>query len=354
MGRTAKVSIVSITYNQEKYIRETLEGFVAQRTDFDFEIVVADDCSTDNTPVIIKEYVKNYPNIFRPILRKKNIGAQQNFIGALKAAKGKYIALCEGDDYWTDPNKLQLQADFLDDHTEFALCFHKVRIVFENNKKEGYIFPDLITNSNFTFEQLLKENYIQTNSVLYRAQKYVNIPNNILPLDWYMHIYHAQFGKIGFIDRVMSVYRKHPEGLWWDAIDNIDKIWKRHGIAHLAMYSEVLKICGDKELYRDIVYENISQLFYALINLSEPNGNLLLKVIKQFPEISEESMLRLYKKLKNTKADLQKREAELITSQLELKQKDQRIADREKEISIIKTSKLWRLRAFAVKLLGKQ
>lgn len=97
------MSIVSISYNQEEYIREALDGFAAQRTEFPVEVIIADDASTDATPRIIGEYAARYPQLFRPILRQTNIGVHANFKDVLSAARGEYLALCEGDDYWTDP-----------------------------------------------------------------------------------------------------------------------------------------------------------------------------------------------------------------------------------------------------------
>src|SRR4051794_36797472 len=112
MTRHPKVSVVTITYNLEAYIREALDSFLAQVTDFDFEVIVADDCSSDATPQIVEEYARAHPGVFKPILRRKNIGAQPNSVSSLMAATCDYVALCEGDDFWTDPAKLQKEADF--------------------------------------------------------------------------------------------------------------------------------------------------------------------------------------------------------------------------------------------------
>lgn len=116
------MSIVSISYNQEEYIREALDGFAAQRTEFPVEVIIADDASTDATPRIIGEYAARYPQLFRPILRQTNIGVHANFKDVLSAARGEYLALCEGDDYWTDPLKLSKQVKYLDRHPETTVC----------------------------------------------------------------------------------------------------------------------------------------------------------------------------------------------------------------------------------------
>lgn len=125
------VSVCTITYNHEPYIAEALDSFLMQETDFPFEIVVDDDCSTDNNAQIIKEYADRFPHIIKANLREKNIGMMANAIQNMKRAEGKYIALCEGDDYWTDVLKLQKQADFLEVNLECSFSGHDVNLVSE-------------------------------------------------------------------------------------------------------------------------------------------------------------------------------------------------------------------------------
>ena len=122
---TPLLSIVTITYNHEQYIRQCIEGVLAQKTSFPIEFIIADDCSTDETKSICEEYAKNNPDIIRLISSSANVGAVENEQRALLAAKGKYIATCEGDDYWTDPLKLQKQVDFMAAHPDYSVCFHR-------------------------------------------------------------------------------------------------------------------------------------------------------------------------------------------------------------------------------------
>jgi len=288
MSKAPKVSIVCVTYNQEKYIRQTLEGFIAQKTDFDFKIIVADDCSTDSTPAIIEQYAKAHPGLFEPILRRKNIGVLANFVDALRAATGEYIALCEGDDYWTDPKKIQKQAEFLDRNKQFALCFHPVKVVFENHEAKDYISPDPKDGRNFTTEELLRRNFIQTNSVMYRRQTYKDMPADIMPVDWYLHLYHAQFGEIGFIDEVMSVYRRHADGVWWESYRDVDKIWRKHGLAWLSLYIEILKLYKGEVRYKDITEGAVITSFNKLVEIDRKYGEKLLEqALKAFPDSAE-------------------------------------------------------------------
>ncbi len=287
MKSVPKVSVVTVCYNQEQYIEEALKGFVEQKVDFDFEVIVSDDKSTDKTPEIVRRYAKEYPHIIKPILRKKNVGAVKNFVEAMRATTGTYVALCEGDDFWSDPTKLQRQVDFLDKNPDYAVSFHPVRVFFEGNVQEEFVFPSGADRpSSFTTKNLLQRNFIQTNSAVYRRPKsYDDLPEDILPLDWYLHLYHAQFGKIGMIDRVMSAYRRHPGGLWWDSYAGIHKIWKKYGSAHLSMYVEIMKLFGEKPEYRKIIEGHIIGLLDSLQHVDvEYHEHLVTDAIDLFPE----------------------------------------------------------------------
>lgn len=285
---TPKVSVVSITYNQEKYIKEALESFVMQRTNFKFEVIICDDASTDSTADIIREYTSAYPEIFKPVLRRKNLGVVSNFVDALRLAKGKYIALCEGDDFWIDSDKIQQQADFLDKNPEYALCFHRAKVFTEGSPDKDLIFPDPKDKTEFTLKELLARNFIQTNTVMYRRQNYSKMPKDILPLDWYLHLYHAQFGKIGFINEVKSAYRKHPGGIWWGTETDLDQIWKKYGLSHLALYEAMLDLYGKDDENRSTINQSIVAMLNNLIDYDSKHGdNLLLQAIERFPSSAE-------------------------------------------------------------------
>lgn len=129
------VSVIVLTYNHEKYIRQALDSILMQETTFAYEILVGDDASTDGTADILKEYQRKYPNIFRLFLREKNIGATRNSYELLTSAKGQFLATCEGDDYWTDKNKLQLQVDFLETHKNYIGCAHRFLVVDDDGRR---------------------------------------------------------------------------------------------------------------------------------------------------------------------------------------------------------------------------
>ena len=271
-----KVSILCSTYNQKEFIVQALDSFLMQKTDFDFEVLVHDDASTDGTTEIVKQYQKKYPNIFKPIYQKENQFSKGNKRIITKflfpKARGKYLSLCEGDDFFTDENKLQRQVDFLDKNPDYALCFHPVRVFFESKRKKDFIFPDLNKITKFTLNNLLKENFIQTNSVMYRKQKKYDYPETIfLPGDWYLHIYHARFGKIGFINKVMSAYRRHRGGMWWNSYNNPSALVNEFGVEILTMHLETMALLGKNKKYKNIILDNFINFINYYVKLSNEN-----------------------------------------------------------------------------------
>ena len=129
-----------ITYNHERFIAQAIEGVVMQKTQFSYELVIGEDCSTDNTRVIAESYVRKYPDIIRLLPAEKNLGIWANGLRTLKECKGKYLAFCEGDDYWTSPEKLAKQVEMLEKHPGYSICFHNVLVQYEGGE-----FPPILT-----------------------------------------------------------------------------------------------------------------------------------------------------------------------------------------------------------------
>lgn len=212
-----QVSICMITYNQEAYISEAIEGVLMQVTNFPIELIIGEDCSSDHTRQICIEYQSKYPDKITLRLSDDNLGMMKNFIGTLLASKGKYIALCEGDDYWTDPLKLQKQVDFLEANRDFSICFHSVKVKLENNGKlvDDFITQDVATNTDIY--DLLDGNYIHTPSVIFRRNEQVMADIQSLYTlaigDYPLHLLNARHGKIYKMSEVMAVYR-YGVGVW--------------------------------------------------------------------------------------------------------------------------------------------
>ena len=210
------VTIRCITYNHEPYIRQCLEGFVMQKTNFPFEAIVHDDASTDGTAAIIREYAEKYPDIIKPIYETENQYSKHD--GSLRKVmdahmRGKYIAICEGDDYWIDPLKLQKQFDFLESHLDYGLVHTDFNIISESNIKEYRIRRKLGERQN-VLEQILLGNYdIGTLTVMFRKDLYDSLPKYYLskkfPMgDLPLWIEFAAVAKIKYISDVTANYRR--------------------------------------------------------------------------------------------------------------------------------------------------
>lgn len=212
-----KVSACIIAYNHENYIIDCLEGALSQKVNFDYEIVIGEDKSTDATLKICEEYASRYPDKIRLIKRDVNLGMIGNWVDTIKSCKGIYIAICEGDDYWTDPLKLQKQVDFLEANPEFSLCFTDYQEFYENKKKYGH--PELIKKykerDTFTSNDIILNNFIPTLTVLFRNRQGIlnYIKEEFFPADWFIHILNSKYGKIKFLPFESAVYRIHDGGI---------------------------------------------------------------------------------------------------------------------------------------------
>ncbi len=212
-----KVSVLMTTYNHEKFIAQAVASVLEQEVDFCFELVVGEDCSTDRTRDILQGFQVRYPETIRLLGREENWGRRRNFIDTFKSCRGDYIAILEGDDYWTSPHKLQRQADFLDSHPECSICFHPVMKSYEDGNETMEFHGPSPPQTLFTIEDLLERTLIVTCSVMFRNRLFDDFPpwfNTVPAGDWPLNILNAQYGNIGYIDEAMAVYRMHSGGVW--------------------------------------------------------------------------------------------------------------------------------------------
>lgn len=208
---TPLVSICSITYNHAPFIRQCLDGFLMQQCNFPIEIIINDDCSTDGTTEIIREYAEKYPDKIFPIFHEENLYSQgvrgmfQKFV--YPKARGKYIALCEGDDYWTDPLKLQKQVDFLESHHECSMCFHNVDFISYEGK------PNPLRNKSNLKSGYYKRRQVNvaTGSSMMKRECALNTPtsNGIIQGDELLWLSCWSTGKVYYMNDIMGVYRHH-------------------------------------------------------------------------------------------------------------------------------------------------
>ena len=225
------VSVVCITYNHEPYIRDAIEGFLMQETSFPFEIIIHDDASLDKTADIVKSYEEQYPKLIKGIYQTENQYSQGKKCSAIawSYAKGEYIALCEGDDYWTDPQKLQIQIDEMRKHPEVDMSFHPAIIKYDDNE-----CPQIILSRHFKINTIVNTKLVilgnggfcPTASLIIRREVIQNFPDwfySLAPVgDYFMQIFGSSRGGASYIDRTMSVYRKQFEGSWTQKMDNIN------------------------------------------------------------------------------------------------------------------------------------
>ena len=257
LGKTPKVSVCCITYNHVKYIEQTIQSFLIQRTSFPFEIIIHDDASTDGTAKIITRYADKYPDIIVPILQKENqwnkgmlsgefYGFEPFTRNVLPTVRGKYIALCEGDDYWTDPTKLQKQFDYLETHPDCVMCYHTSLMVFENGKKivfgvEGKDFSEdemIATPTGVATATKMMRNLYSEDT----KQDFINFSGDCL-LSTYLGIY----GRCGYVHGIKpSIYRIHSEGVW------SRKTRQQKKVALYTMYDTLYKLFLEKGNERHI------------------------------------------------------------------------------------------------------
>jgi glycosyltransferase involved in cell wall biosynthesis len=213
------------TYQHAPYIKQCLDGILMQKTNFPFEIVIGEDESSDGTREICIDYANKYPNVIRLFLHKRenNVlvhGRPSSFFQGtytIFKLRGKYQAICEGDDFWTDPLKLQNQVDFLENNKDFSICFTDYKVFDESKRKFNY--PDLKykykNKSVFYRNDIILSNFIPTTTVMFKTRKEVfsKLDPSLYPGDWFLHVLNSEYGKIKFLPFESTVYRKHDGGV---------------------------------------------------------------------------------------------------------------------------------------------
>lgn len=215
------LSVCCITYNHGKFISQAVDSFLMQRTDFKYEILVGDDCSTDGTRALLDEYALKHPDRIKLVTSKNNVGANNNAIRTIKAAKGKYIALCDGDDYWINSDKLQKQVDFLENNPDYVICCHYYKEI-DSTGNLLYVNPKPVT-LEYDYNDLIVNRQAETATATMVVRK--ACINELFNQEWYPRCNAADkflklFAtfhsgkKIYVIPEVMSCYRKHQGGVW--------------------------------------------------------------------------------------------------------------------------------------------
>jgi len=266
-----KVSICVITYNHEQYIDACLQGIVSQVLDYDYEIVIGDDCSADGTLAICKKYAAEYPDKIKLIAGTANVGMTANGLRTFAACTGEYLAICEGDDYWTDPHKLQRQVDYLETHPDYSMVAENGRVI---DTTRGIEHPfNNIEERDLEIHHLLSRRQFPTASVLLRRGLLdASLLNYKFSADTFLWCFLAQKGKIRYFPVMSSVYRKGTHGI----VLSSDKLeWAFLMEKWNNDIAQILPKGFDQELLRRRNYTEFIKVFFFCVNRGDVKKALL-------------------------------------------------------------------------------
>jgi len=255
------VSVATIAYNVGAFIEEAIESVLSQQTFFNVELIIGEDCSTDSTREIVLNYQKEYPNIIRVLAHEKNLGLTPNSVATQNACRGKYIALLDGDDYWTDVNKLQKQVTFLENNPDYSACAHQSYKIYDDGSSVPILFGEEI-DKDYAIEDTITHRKFHTSALVYRRIYWVEsggIPATISSNERAIYPMLAIYGKIRYMKDNMCIYRLSGVGLssrinykeletdlamlpWLKSIDRNFPVLKFRSFLHLCMFTYGAKI----------------------------------------------------------------------------------------------------------------
>jgi glycosyltransferase involved in cell wall biosynthesis len=260
------VAVFMVTYNHENYIGQAIESVLIQKTSFPIKLFIGEDCSTDNTAAICLKYKEENPEIIDVRFNKQNLGAINNAKQILEASfssGAKYIAMLEGDDYWTDSYKLQKQVEFLDTNEDFVICHHNMKVIYDNDTREPHLPISTEQKEITTIEDLARSGSIFTASSIFRNGLITEFPEWFYKTslgDYILFMLIAQYGKIKYFPDVMGVYRVHENGIWSKLPENIKLE------TQLSTLKELMKYYKTKESVYDSLKNRYTEICIHLIN----------------------------------------------------------------------------------------
>lgn len=262
-----RVTVGIKAYNHETFVAQAIESALMQETNFPFEILIAEDFSTDRTRTIVEEFAAKHPERIRLFLPPANIGRHRIVQELCSRAQGEFVAIMDGDDFWTDAAKLQSQVDFMDAHPQCSTCFHDGMVEYDDGTAP-HPYVQKAKSETYTLRDFLNGDVqIPTSAVLFRRGVFGDYPDWFFRLgmaDSPMHILNAQHGDIGFIDRPMMVYRKHAGGLWsqgaqrWTPATAI----KRY-LSMIDMYDTIARHLGG--LHQDVLDQKVADICHDMV-----------------------------------------------------------------------------------------
>jgi glycosyltransferase involved in cell wall biosynthesis len=293
---TPKVSVLLQTYNHETFIAQAIEGVLLQQVSFPLEVIIADDASTDRTRETVQRYAHAHPGRIRLVLPEANLGPSRMFMQALAEARGEYIAYLDGDDYWTSPHKLDRQAAALDDHPDWAGCFHRAALVYGpagNPHVSGHVIPNLDEDAIGLDELVGGFSFVPGPSWMHRRESLDRLPSldGLLWSDWLIHITAARSGELGFIDQVLTAYRVHAggefNGLDRSAQLEEDLTFYRRLASELPAHEELIERCIANR-HCQMAVEEARLPYDAPLLVIDPGGDLPLyfngRWARRFPD----------------------------------------------------------------------
>ena len=262
-----KVSVAMVTYNHEPFLAQAVQSVLTQETSFPYELVLSEDCSTDKTREIALDLQRRHPARIRLLLSDRNVGAVRNFMRTLRECRGEYVALLDGDDYWTSPRKLQRQAELLDRRPDLAMCYHDV-VTFSEEGSEPPRTVSVRRRNISTLDDLLRVTPPSC-SVMFRRGLFGEFPawfETIPMFDFPLHVLNAQHGDVGYLDERMAAHRTHGGGVY-SSLGKVDRLRSR-----LEVYEVLDRHLGSG--HRALIRQMRSRSYYALAQQYEAAGDL--------------------------------------------------------------------------------
>lgn len=296
-GTVPLVSIQCVTYNHVQFISDAIDGFLMQETTFPVEIVIHDDASNDGTTEIIKEYEKKYPSLFRNIVQKSNLWPNIPSTSDIsqKHCRGNYIAICEGDDYWTKSNKLEEQVKALEKNPSWSGCFHDASVVDNSGKtlSESYYIP---SRDSYSQEDCLAELLSQqaTASMMFKKDAVLDPPlwYELKRSDMMLDLLIARSGKFGFLPINACAYRKHDSGSW-TSLSFVEQV-----VELISRYDHLLLFEPFKTQYKDVISKKRKELFMNLY-ASKEHYDEIAKLKETINNSKKQNIFRAFNRLKD-------------------------------------------------------
>lgn len=286
MEQNLKVSVCMITYGHEKFVEEAINGVLIQNCDFEVELIIANDCSPDRTDEVIQNILENHPRASRIkyIRHDENLGMMANFVFAMHQCRGSYVALCEGDDYWSDPQKLQKQIDFLDANPEYIMSSHDTYVVNENGTRiRDSIFSDF-HKTDYSKEQLINSPFLMPLTMCFRniitefPKEFFEVKNG----DIFLISLLGQYGMSKFQEEILPAsYRQHAGGIC-SMISELEKEYQRKNTFYKLFYYYHHINKRTNTAYHFLINYKKTILRLIEVNLQERQTGISLRLYLEF------------------------------------------------------------------------